>query len=112
MANRHGSPEEPTQDPDTPTDTSDDLAAQGDTTERLGEGVRVVVLRDMAGQEFGRVQLIDGRVLMSPNAARFLHDTNVFLPERGLVTPRDGEDYLRGLLASFRGYALHAEVEE
>ena len=112
MGNRDGSPRSPNQHPHTPPDTAPALAGHGDTTERLGEGIRVVVFRDLAGQESGRVQLVSGRVLMSPEAARLLHDANVFLPERGLVTPRDGEDYLRGLLASFRGFALHAEIEE
>lgn len=111
MGNRQRSHREPNQHPDTPPDATPAADGHGDTTEALPEGVRAVVFRTMHGDDAGRVQLVDGRVLMSPDAARFLDGLTVILPERGRVTPADGEDYLLGLLVSFRGSALWAEVE-
>jgi hypothetical protein len=112
VSNRHGRHGEANENRGTAPDPSSAVPGFGDTSRALPVDVRAVRLRRASGTDLGRLRLVDGEVLMTMEAARFLSGLTVILPEFGRVKPEDGERYLRGVLASFAGTMLWAEVDE
>jgi hypothetical protein len=53
-----------------------------------------VRFRDRNGEDHGTVELVDGKIVMSEEAAAFCATVNVVHSGRGLVTPADGKHYL------------------
>lgn len=112
MSNRQRSHEEGKEDAQTAPDAPAPLAGQGGPSRVPRRSVRKVRFRDRNGNDCGTVELIDGKIVMSEEAAAFCASVNIFHAGGRLVTPADGKHYLHGLLASLRGTAFWAEAVE